>query len=364
MKLGITVLGEYKQFAQLFEFLMRESELRPFTVIIDEFQEFQRVNPAVFSDMQNIWDRYKRRSKMHLLISGSVFSMMMKIFENSKEPLFGRADERIYLKPFNSRILKAILNDHAPGWTPDALLALYTLTGGVAKYVEIFVDRNCFTLDKMLDEIFRENSMLLDEGKNILIEEFGKEYLTYFAILSLISSSKTSRSDMESILEKDIGGYLERLEKEYTIISIVKPVLAKPGSRNLKYRIDDNFLNFWFRFVYKYRSAVEIGNFEYLKSIVIRDFPTYSGRFLEKYFIEQLALGQRYSLIGPWWDKKSNNELDIVAEDESNKQLLIAEVKLQSDHFSLPQLKEKSAGLAKLFPGYHLEYKGLSLVDM
>jgi len=65
---------------------------------------------------------------MHLLISGSVFSMMKKIFENSKEPLFGRADERVYLKPFNSHIIKEILTDHEPAWTPDALLALYTLT--------------------------------------------------------------------------------------------------------------------------------------------------------------------------------------------------------------------------------------------
>jgi len=125
----------------------------------------------------------------------------------------------------------------------------------------------------------------LDEGKNLLIEEFGKEYTTYFSILSLISSSKTARSEMESILEKNIGGYLDRLENEYSIIKKVKPIFAKEGSRTVKYEIIDNFFNFWFRFIYKYKSTIEIENYEYVKEIIKRDFSTYSGRFLEKYFI-------------------------------------------------------------------------------
>lgn len=361
MKLGIRVLGEYKKFGPLFEFLMRESEIRPFTLIIDEFQEFERVNPSIFSEMQNIWDRYKNKSRMHLLISGSVFSLMKKIFENSKEPLFGRANERIYLRPFTTKVLKEILSAHSPGWTPSDLLALYTLTGGVAKYVEIFMDHGCLTLEAMLNEIFRENSLLLEDGKNILIEEFGKEYLTYFSILSLIASSKTSRSEIESILEKDIGGYLDRLEKEYSIITALKPVLAKPGSRNLKYRIDDNFLNFWFRFIYKYRSSLEINNFDYVKSLVIRDFPTYSGRILEKYFADELALTGQYSQIGSWWEKKNKNEIDIVAIDEASKKILLGEVKLNKSNFSLTDLKKKSQNLIREFPGYNVEYKGFFL---
>jgi len=74
----------------------------------------------------------------------------------------------------------------------------------------------------------------------LLIEEFGKEYTTYFSILSLISGSKTSRSEIESILEKDIGGYLDRLENEYSVIRKVKPILAKEGSKIQKYEIIDN----------------------------------------------------------------------------------------------------------------------------
>ncbi len=50
------------------------------------------------------------------------------------------------------------------------------------------------------------------------IEEFEKEYATYFSILSLIASAKTSRQAIESVLEKNIGGYLSWLENNYSII--------------------------------------------------------------------------------------------------------------------------------------------------
>lgn len=360
----LKTFGEINSFKSFFELLMDTSINTPFTLVIDEFQEFISINPSVYSDMQNLWDKYKEQSKMNLIMCGSVYSMMKKIFENSKEPLFGRANEQIHLKPFRIETLKEILSEYSPGYTNTDLLALYIFTGNVAKYVEQFVDRKALTFSKMLDVIFDENSLLLNEGKNILIEEFGKEYTTYFSILSLIASSKTSRSDIESILEKNIGGYLDRLDKEYSIIKKQKPVFSKPESRIQKYYIEDNFLNFWFRFIYKYRSAVEIGNYEYLKAIVERDFKTFSGRFLEKYFKEKLADSRSYSLVGNYWEKSNKNEIDIIAVNEMNKKVLFAEVKLNPNNLKPDLLKEKSVKILNKLKGYKIEYLGLSIEDM
>ncbi len=356
--------GEFKSFSKLFEFLLMLSQTEPFTLIIDEFQEFYQINDGMYSEMQNLWDRYKSTSKLNLILSGSVYSLMKKIFENAKEPLFGRANERIHLKPFTVDVIRNILTDHRPACKPGDLLAFYILTGGVAKYVEIFTDKNRFTLKLMLDEIFRENSLLLEEGKNLLIEEFGKEYTTYFSILTLIASSKTSRSDIESILEKNIGGYLERLENDYQIIRSVRPLLSKPNGRVQKYLIEDNFLGFWFRFIYKYRSAIEIGNFGYVRTIVERDFNTFSGLYLEKYFRAKIALSGRYSQVGQYWEKRNQNELDIVAINDLEKTALIAEVKLNKSKISMDQLKLKSAGFRNKLAGYEITYAGFSPEDM
>ncbi len=191
-----------------------------------------------------------------------------KLFEHSKEPLLGRATQKIHLKPFSINTLKEILSHYSPNYCEEDLLAFYLFTDGVAKYIQLFVQQKAFTKDKMLDVIFSQDSLFLKEGKNVLIEEFGKEYGMYFSILSLLASGKTSRPEIESITESTVGGYLEKLEKDYQIFTKKRPVLAKATSRNTKYFIDDNFLSFWFRFIYKYNSAIEINNFELVKEIV------------------------------------------------------------------------------------------------
>jgi len=230
--------------------------------------------------------------------------------------------------------------------------------------VELFVTFKAFTLEEQLDLIYEENSLFLEEGKNILVEEFGKEYTTYFSILSLIAAGKTARAEMESILQKDVGGYLERLEREYSVIKRVRPIFAKEGSRVLKYEIVDNFFSFWFRFIYKYKSTIEIENYEYVKNIAKRDFSTYSGKFLEKWFTQKLKLTHQYSQIGNYWERGNKNEIDIVAVNEIEKTMLIAEVKINPKKISIKKLQEKSKKIIEKFPDYKVDFVGFSLEDL
>lgn len=363
VKLGET-LGHFTTFAQLFKVLMQLSKRKNFTLIIDEFQEFKNISFSLFSDMQNIWDANKEESRMNLIICGSIYSMMKQIFENSKEPLYGRATTRIHLRPFKIDTIKEILSDNYPTYTPEDLLAFYLVTGGVAKYIEQLVIRKAFTKDKILKAVLSPSSYFLEEGKDVLIEEFGKDYNNYFSILSLIASSKTSRGDIESTLNMPIGGYLDKLENEYNIIQRIRPFMAKEGSRNNKYKIVDNFLQFWFRFIYKYRSAVEIGNLEYVLQIVERDYETYSGYILEKYFRTKLAESKSYSDVQGYWDRKGENEIDIIAINDFEKKLLVGEVKRNKDRINLHILENKAVEITKKYGEYTIEYKAFSLEDM
>ncbi|MDP2188215.1 MAG: ATP-binding protein [Sphingobacteriaceae bacterium] len=363
-KLEVPIFGEIKSFKEIFALLMELSKSQHFTLIIDEFQEFNTVNAAVFSDMQHLWDAHKDSSKINLVLCGSVYSLMTRIFEGSKEPLFGRATHRLHVKAFDVATLAQIMEENAPGYAKEDLLAFYLFTGGVAKYVELLLLNKALHLDAILEYVFTENSLFIEEGKHLLIEEFGKEYGIYFSILSLIASGKTSRPAIESILETTVGGHLDRLENDYGLIKKIRPILAKPNSRMVKYTVEDNFLNFWFRFIFKHRSAIEIGNLAYIKELVVRDYPTFCGRFLEKYFIEKLKAEKSYNLIGTYWERDNQNEIDIVAINELSKRILIAEVKRNPNQISLPKLKEKAKKLLLDFNGYEIDYQGLSLRDM
>ncbi len=362
--LQVRIHGVFHSFAKLFAYLMDLGARQQFTLVIDEFQEFLQINPSVYSELQNLWDANKDRSRVHLVLCGSIYSLMRRIFEDRKEPLFGRAQCKIHLKAFGVLTLKEILADHQKDFSPEDLLSLYILTGGVAKYVELFVDQKALTHAKQLDAYLDEYSLLLDEGKNLLIQEFGKEYTTYFSILSLMSNSRTSRTEIESLLGKDIGGYLDRLENEYQVIQKVRPIFAKPQSRAVKYEIADPFLNFWFRFIDKNKSAIEIGNFAYVRRIIDRDFPMFSGRFLEKCCAQKLMATGEFAEIGNYWEKGNQNEIDIVAINPEAKRLVFVDVKRNPNKLDLNQLRQKSAGLCRQFPGYHIEYLGMSLADL
>ena len=362
--LKINVLGEFNSFARLFEYLLVLSESMPFTLVMDEFQEFLNVNKSVYGEIQKLWDLHKSKARMNLVLCGSVYSMMKRIFEDEKEPLFGRANERIYLQPFRVDVVKNLLTDQFPEIKNNDILAFYSITGGAARYVELFFDKEKYSLSGMVDEIFRDNSLLIDEGKNVLIEEFGKDYGTYFSILSLISSSKTSRPEIESIMQKDTGGHLDKLENEYMLIRSVKPVLSKPGGRIQRYTMNDNFLAFWFRFVYKYRGALEIGNYRYVRELVDRDFSTWSGIYLEKYFREKIAMSGDFTSVGSYWEKGNRNEIDVVAIEDMRRKVLIAEVKLRKKNLRPTLLRQSARNLVSQFNDYQIEYRSFSLDDI
>lgn len=367
-KLGIPILGEISHFEKLFGFLMELSKKRAFNLIIDEFQEFFNINPSVYSDMQRHWDLNKDQSKMNLLLSGSVYSLMHKIFENSKEPLFGRATAMLVVRSFETSVLKEILSEHYPNYEAEDLLALYAFTGGIAKYVQLFIDAGAYTLEKMLDYILKEDSIFITEGKNMLIEEFGKEYTNYFTILSAIARGENTRAKIEAVVNREIGGYLTKLESDYGLVSKVTPIFSKVETKNVRYRVEDNFLTFWFRFIYKYSYMLEIGRYEQLREVIVRDYPMFSGKMLERYFRAKFVEQKSFTRIGGYWDRRGECEIDLVLVNELDKTAEIVEVKRNRAKIDMDKLNEKSLHFRKVVGGdldnYKISLRGLSMEDM
>ena len=355
--------GEVADFRTLFGIILELAQKQKFVLIIDEFQEFYHVNQSVYSEIQNLWDEYKSRVKLQVIFIGSLYSLMVKIFQNSHEPLFGRADRIIHLKPFTLKTIKSILVDHKQ-YSIENLFYNFVVTGGVPRYEDILARNASFSKKKMFDLYFSENSPFLDEGKYVLIDEFGKEYGTYFSILEMLSEGRTSRSEIESVLGRNIGGYLDRLENVYDIIKRVKPIGSKSASKVQKYRIKDNFLSFWFRFVFKLRSAIENENFKYIRQILERDLSTYSGPYLEKMFHQLLMLSGNYNILGNYWERGNQNEIDLVAINDLEKKMKLIEIKMNKQKLRLSLLQSKGKKLISKYPDYEIEFLGLSIEDV
>ena len=362
--LGVQIFGQTSSFGELFEQLMRYGIDNNYTLIIDEFQNFLSINKSIPSSIQDVWDRYKDCARVNLILCGSIYSMMKRIFENGDEPLYGRRDSNMRLLPFSISTLKQILADHNPNYVAEDLLCLYMLTGGVAKYVALLMDAKATTKDKMLRCALAPDSPFLSEGTELLVSEFGRDYGTYFSILQLIAGGMTTQSEIDSIIGKNTGAYLNNLHVDYTFISKNTPILSKPGARNIKWQIDDPFLRFWFRFVYPYQGLIESNRTELLVQYVSDNYAQYTGKTLERLFHERMWQSGQYTRIGNWWDKKGEQEIDMVALNEFDKTCVIAEIKRNPKKLSLSNLETKAATLSSEIKEYSIKYQLLSLDDI
>lgn len=90
-------LGDFSSMSRLFASIMQIAKRQHFTLVFDEFQNFKYVNEAFFSEMQNIWDSNKNEARINLVVCGSLYSMMTKIFDDKKEPLYGRATSFLFV---------------------------------------------------------------------------------------------------------------------------------------------------------------------------------------------------------------------------------------------------------------------------
>jgi AAA+ ATPase superfamily predicted ATPase len=219
---------------------------------------------------------------------------------------------------------------------------------------------------KTIRDVLADHGVAVKKGAKEMKALFDAYVLngTYFSILELIAAGKTARTEIESLLEVDIGGYLDRLENRFDLVSKHKPVNAKPNSRTQKYRIRDNFLSFWFRFIYRNRSAIETGNYRYIRELIHRDYRAYCGVLLEKCFQELVAGTGDYNRIGNYWERGNENEIDLVAVNDMKRKLLLADIKLSPAKLNLTLLKSKATSLLQSYPGHHPQWLGLSLANI
>ncbi|MFG6391773.1 MAG: ATP-binding protein [Candidatus Amulumruptor sp.] len=368
-QLKIHVPEGMSSFRELLYFLMEAGKSMKFNLIIDEIQEFFNINPSVFSDMQNIWDSYRDKTHVNLLLMGSVYSMMHKIFESYHEPLFGRADAIIRLSGFGIETMKEIMRDFRPNYSNDELLAFFCVAGGVPKYIELLCEDTDLSIDGMFNYIIRDNSPFVNEGSTLLIEEFGKDYGLYFSVLNCIASGINTQGAIESTLGGvTVAGHLKRLIEDYSLIRRVRPIMSKPRSQNVQYEISDNFLRFWFNYFNRNQTLVEMGNFDLIRKIVMADYPTYSGYMLEKYFRQKMMESHEYMNVGSWWERKKGkeaNEIDIVGIKADDRSALVAEVKRQRRNYDHQEFMGKVERIrACLLMKYDIEPKLLTLDEM
>jgi len=359
------ILRDWEHLIKLLFDISRQSEI---VVAIDEFQRFADINYSVINQMQKYWDTCKEGSKIFFILSGSSIGMIKDIFIRQKSPLFKRAQNILFIEPFDFGNISVILNDLMIT-DIKTKIEIYSLFGGVIYYYALMEHYNVKSVKSILDDlILRKFAPLGNEVRDIMIECFGKEHRTYYSILAAIALGKGTKkeiADFVDVKETSLSNYLYDLADLLGVVQHKIPITEENQKKSKKgrYFLKDNFFKFWFKFIYRNMSYYEIGNYEYIKEKIKSEFNSYVGFIFEDVCREFLlnlngntsSLQFNFSKIGSWWSRKGD-EIDIVALNEETKEVMFCECKWTEKKVglgTLNELKEK----AKLVEWYNQDRK-------
>lgn len=328
----------------LFQYLQKQLKPgRKLILVIDEFQYLARVNKAVPSIFQRIWDQLLKDKDIMLILCGSVISMMYKTTLSYDSPLYGRRTGQLKLAPLRFNHFTQFFKDKSP----VQQIELYALLSGIPKYIEIFSDSGDM-FESIEENIIDKDAFLYHEPLYILNEELS-ETTTYFSILEIISRGEHKIGNIATRLQmptSNLTSFLNRLI-DLEIIEREVPVTEENPAKSKRglYFIKDYFFRFWFRYVMPYRSYIEIENKKFVLSKVRETFHLFVSQAYEKVCIQQLLEHPPVEIhkIGRWWNNKE--EIDIVT--LSDDCILAGECKWTSQPVGLDVLHrlEQKTGL-------------------
>ncbi len=337
-------IGHYPQVSKLkmdwevlFDFLKDNAE----TVVIDEFQNMIQEDANILNIFQSVTDTILKDSPLKLFLLGSSISVMTSRVLDHRSPLYGRKTGSLELKSVSFFDLKEFF----PKAGMEELVEIYGFADGVPYYL-VRIDRSFWLWLK--DEVEKDRGFLKDEVDFLMRYEF-EDVSTYKLILEAIAHGKTKLNEIKNYMNvkrTDISPYLRNLI-EVGMVKREVPITENVRSRLGRYYISDNFLKFWFRYIYPNVSSIEEGIFDI--DIIKGDYNRYLGHVFEdvskQFLIKERDKIFKFSKIGKWWHKE--REIDIVALNESTNEIMFIECKWQNLSVKqvnkiLAELKEKS----------------------
>lgn len=321
-------------------------------IAFDEFQNFTTVNKSVFGILQKQMDLNEQRRGLLFILSGSLIGLIKKLFSDKKEPLYGRVKRKMRLKPLSFKSTLSMCRE-VDIEDIEQVITLYSIFGGFPKYYVAIEDENLkgASIEKILQRFFFvENAALEDEVAEILSLEFGKRSGIYYDILTAIANGSTRISEIAAFLGKKETALTRQIGELINYFELVEYEEQAVGKRKLLY-ITHPLMAFWFKHFYKSLSSYRRRDpwaIEKIKSAL----PGYVGRRFEQVCREFLHSKSpfKFERIGRQWGKfrgqtgKNTYEIDIVALNESTKQILFCECKWQDKADAraiLAKLKEK-----------------------
>lgn len=348
----------------LFRALYRLAGRERLLVAIDEFPYLlpagERAQRKVLSGIQAAIEEERDSSRLKLVLCGSHIAQMQGLLAEGS-PLRGR------LTPL---AVEALSFPDAGRFLPEqgiqAGIERFAVSGGMPMYLAELGRRGSLRA-AICESILDRRGPLFNDPREILEEEFRRPGV-YFSLLEELAVRERGMEDLTDRLgvpHSALTPYVSELVR-MQLVDKLSPLTAK---REFRYRLRDDFLRFWFRFVFPFQESLRSGlrardHYEAEVAPALSEHVAPSYERLCRYWVRR-NMGERATRVGPWWGRsldrlraageRGSEEIDLVGAARS-RVTLVGECKWTSgkmsprvlddlEQFKLPALHQAS-GLA------------------
>ena len=324
---GIAAETTFASFQAALETVFKLSEKERIILAIDEYPYIARASKSLASTLQLLIDKYKKSSKMMLILCGSSMSYMEDHVLSYKAPLYGRRTAQIKLLPFDFEETCCYFKKYS---AEDKALA-YGIIGGTPQYI-LQMDDKLSVEDNIKNTYLNPSSSLYEEPTNLLKQEV-REPAIYTAIITAIAAGASRMSEISNKVGENTNVCSIYLKNLLTLGIVQKETpYGEKASKKSIYSIEDNMFRFWYRFVPENTSLIARGAADLVYKRIEPHLSTYMGKVFEqicKQYLWKLLLTDKspilFSSLGRWWGsdpvRKCQAEIDIMGEEDKNTAL-------------------------------------------
>lgn len=339
----------------LFQMLAEKTSQGRTIILFDEISWMAMDDPTFLGKLKTAWDTtLKKNSELILILCGSVSTWIEKNILSSTGYL-GRIPLTIHLSELSlydcNKLLEA---QHFIGGAFEKF-QLLSITGGVPWYLELILSGS--TVQQCIKELcFRPKAVLVNEFNRIFHDLFDSKGTIYKKIISLLASTPLEYTEICDKLNYAHSGAMSDYLNELIIANFITRdytwnFKSKQFGRLSKFRLSDNYLRFYLKFIEPQIENINRGYFENTLPENLSGWYT----VMDLQF-ENLVLQNRKSLFkllgidpteiildNPYFQRKTTRQrgcqIDYLIHTRLNT-LFICEIKFSKNEINLSIIKE------------------------
>lgn len=347
-----------------FSLLFEKLKTKKAVVFLDEFQWLVQMKPQTVSLFKYFWDNFFSKCKgCRFVLCGSVSSFIVKKIIKSKA-LYGRVDEEINLQPVKLKEIRAFL----PNRSEAEVLEFAMTFGGIPKYL-LEINPRFSYLQNLHESVFSQSGYFFQEFQRLFLSHFSKSPHYEKVIVSLVNQA-LSTEQLAECCGVSPGGTFSQILEDLSLAGFIQrdqPLDLPIRSKVVRYRLLDEYLNFYFSFIAQNRQAIQQGQFQphQMDSRRLAQWQGYAFERLCRRHSFEIATFLRFSGIGfksgSWFRSSRRNgasaQIDLLFQRQ-DKVLTLCEIKYVqglSGQKVIHDLANKMRVLQKYFPAYGIQ---------